>query len=52
MRLSTKWGEVIMKTKAKTVYLWWVAVAVIFTAAVAATDWLTDGFTTVGPFVG
>ena len=41
-----------MKTKWIKVGLWWVAVAVIWTGSLALTNWLTDGFTTVGPFLG
>ena len=40
-----------MKTKWIKVSLWWVVVAVIFTASIHAANYLTDGFTTVGPFL-
>ena len=41
-----------MKTKWIKLGLWPVLIAIVWLAAVATTDWLTDGFTTVGPFVG
>ena len=41
-----------MKTKLVKLSTWMVLMFVIAGGAVALTNWLTDGFTTVGPFLG